>query len=109
MGQTTLALQAGFADISFDYHELVTIVLILAWLAISSVKLSFLFLFRRLIDRLGYILFYWWIVLVYVLAVSGYGAAVNVLSCPYFYGMDACELLEIVVCKSLTLRSAVYH
>ena len=65
------------------------IILILAWFSISSVKLSFLFLFRKLIDRLRYMVIYWWVVLIYVLAVTGYGAATYILVCPYFFDLRA--------------------
>ena len=36
---------------------------------------------------------YWWIVLVYVLAVTGYGAATYIIVCPYFFDLRSGEFI----------------
>ena len=91
LGQLELALEPSFVDDSFDYKKLMTVVSISSWVAICCVKLSFMFLFRRLIDRLRYAIIYWWIVLTFVIATSGYGMAVYILACPYFYSFEVCK------------------
>ena len=108
MGQTILAFQSGFVQLSFDYQKLVATMLILSWIAICSVKLSFLFLLRKLIDRLYHVLIYWWIVLIFVLATSGYGISVYLLACPYFYSIKARKSLEDAVARNL-LTSHEYN
>ncbi|KAL8934632.1 MAG: hypothetical protein Q9216_005807 [Gyalolechia sp. 2 TL-2023] len=70
----------------FEFRRLVTASLILTWVAMMAVKFSFLALFKRLIDRIYSLTVYWWIVVVFNLAVTGYGASVYVIACPHFSG-----------------------
>lgn len=51
-----------------------------------AVKFSFLALFRRLIDRITPLIRYWYVVVAFNLAVTGYGASVYVIACPHFSG-----------------------
>lgn len=71
-----------------DYHKMNTVALMLSWTAVASVKLSYLVLFRRLIDRLPGIVLYWRTVLVFNLAGIGFGLATYYLACPYFYSLE---------------------
>ena len=86
-----LALQAGFIQKLFRYKKRIDIILMLAWGAILCVKLSYLFLFRKLIDRLRYMRIYWWFVLIYVMGTSGYVFAIYYLVCPYYDDFKASE------------------
>ncbi|KAH7418055.1 hypothetical protein BKA64DRAFT_716848 [Cadophora sp. MPI-SDFR-AT-0126] len=70
---------------AFRYQEIVVIACILTWVAIISVKMSFLFLFKRLLGRMETMLVYWYFVLIFTLAISAYGFLVYILPCPYFY------------------------
>ncbi|PVH84950.1 hypothetical protein DL98DRAFT_608996 [Cadophora sp. DSE1049] len=70
---------------AFRYQEILVIACSLTWLAIISVKMSFLFLFKRLLSRMETMLVYWYFVLVFTLAISAYGFLVYILPCPYFY------------------------
>ncbi|KAL8962257.1 MAG: hypothetical protein Q9193_001310 [Seirophora villosa] len=70
----------------FEFRKLVTASLILTWVAMMAVKFSFLALFKRLIDRMPGLLRYWWFVVAFNLAVTGYGASVYVVACPHFSG-----------------------
>lgn len=76
---------------AFDLRIKVTIFLILSWCSICSVKFSFLFLFRRLIDRMRYMFVYWWVVTIFNVAVFGYGCAAAMVACPYFNKREACR------------------
>lgn len=76
---------------SFYYRKISAISLILAWLSIGSVKISFLALFKRLIDRITPLTLYWWCVLIFNLAILAYGVSVYILACPYFYSYRACK------------------
>lgn len=71
----------------FEFRKLVTASLILTWVAMMAVKFAFLALFRRLIDRIPPLIKYWRVVVIFNLAVTGYGASVYVVACPHFSGM----------------------
>jgi hypothetical protein len=75
---------------SLDYNKWSTVSLILLWLAITSVKLSFLALFRKLVDRIPAMTKYLWFVVAYVVVVAGYGTSVYVQVCPWYYSLQAC-------------------
>lgn len=70
----------------YEFRKMSTASLILTWVALMSVKFSFLALFRRLIERMPRLIKYWWAVVIFNLAVTGYGAAVYVVACPHFSG-----------------------
>lgn len=73
-------------DRVYEFRKLITVSLILTWVALMSVKFAFLALFRRLIDRMPSLIRYWWVVVFFNIAVTGYGAAVYVIACPHFSG-----------------------
>lgn len=77
----------------FQFRKLATVSLISSWMAMMSVKFSFLALFRRLIDRMPRLIRYWWIVVIFNIAVTGYGASVYVIACPHFSGAKVGEEL----------------
>ena len=70
----------------FYFRKLVTASLMLASLVMMAVKLSFLALFRRLIERIPPLIKYWRVVVAFNLVVSVYGASVYVIACPHFSG-----------------------
>lgn len=86
-----LQLPPDWRQRTFDLHKMTTIVFMLAWCSIASVKFSFLFLFRRLIDRLPNLMIYWWVVVIFNAVVAVYGAAICILTCPYYYDDRNCE------------------
>ena len=67
-----------------EFRTLVTVSLILMWVAIVAVKFAFLALFRRLIDRFPPLLRYWWFVVIFNLAVGGYCVSIFFFPCPDF-------------------------
>lgn len=60
-----------------------------------AVKYTFLALFRRLIDRIPLLIKYWQVVVVFNLAVTGYGASVYVIACPHFSGMKVGKISQL--------------
>ena len=56
-----------------DFERLVVGAMVLTWCAIISVKFSYLFLFRKLIDRVRSIVIYWWVAVVFNALISIYG------------------------------------
>ena len=56
-----------------DFERLVVGAMVLTWCAIISVKFSYLFLFRKLIDRVRSMVIYWWVAVVFNALVSIYG------------------------------------
>ena len=93
LGDTSFQFTPTFLEQSNIYHLRVTVVLMLSWCAIGSVKLSYLFLFRRLVDRLPRMMLYWWFALTFNLAVIGYGIAVYYVACPYYFTFQQRECL----------------
>jgi hypothetical protein len=81
----TLKLPPDWRERTFHLHKMSTVALILAWCSIVSVKFSFLFLFRKLIDRIPKMMIYWWVVVIFNAVVAIYGAAICILTCPWFY------------------------
>ena len=86
-----------------EFRKLATGSLILTWVAMMAVKFSFLALFKRLIDRIPILLKYWWFVVIFNLAVTGYGASVYVLPCPHFSGpkVSKCGTMSYIDYKKL--------
>ncbi|KAF7591141.1 hypothetical protein BBP40_001915 [Aspergillus hancockii] len=72
-------------QMSYDFHKWWAVCGILGWASFNSVKFSFLFLFKRMIDRMRVWRIYWWAVVVFTTGLVVYGFAAVYLSCPYFY------------------------
>ena len=64
--------------------------LIVSWFAVFSVKYSFLIFFRRIIDRLPYMIMYWRVVMVFTTLVFAWSIATPFVSCSKF-GLAAGE------------------
>lgn len=77
-------------NVAYWYHKMSAVSLIASWLAIVSVKFSFLALFKRLIDRLPRLIMYWRATVIFNLLVSAYGVSVYILACPYFDDPRGC-------------------
>ena len=84
---TRIASQVQDLNRVFSFRKLVTASLMLASLVMMAVKLSFLALFRRLIERIPPLIKYWRVVVAFNLVVSVYGASVYVIACPHFSGV----------------------
>ncbi|KAL8769106.1 MAG: hypothetical protein Q9194_005537 [Teloschistes cf. exilis] len=54
-----------FLQDSYDFLKWITVSQALAWTSVMAVKFSFLFLFRKLIDRMPALITYWWFVLTF--------------------------------------------
>lgn len=99
-GAQGVVYPVDFAEEAFDFGKFATAALILTWCSIASVKFSYLFIFRKLIDRVRPMLVYWWVAVVYNVLICMYGASVYVASCPYYYSFKACKLLEDLYCHN---------
>ena len=78
------------------FHKWATIILMLCWCAVTAVKFSFLFFFRKLIDRIPPLITYWWIVVFLNIALFGYEIAIQYETCPYYSGLGIRKLNEIL-------------
>ena len=56
-----------------DFERYVVGAMVLTWCSIISVKFSYLFLFRKLIDRVRSIVIYWWVAVVFNALIAIYG------------------------------------
>ena len=88
-GEVDFELPPDIVTVAYWYRKMSAVSLILSWLTIASVKFCFLALFKKLIDRMPRLITYWWCVVAFNLAVTGYGAAVYILACPYFYSIES--------------------
>ena len=88
---TSVALSFDVIQDSLDFQKWAAVSLIIAWVAVNSVKLSFLSLFRKLVDRLGPMIIYWRFVLAYTICVGLYGFSTYIAPCPMFYSFKDCK------------------
>jgi hypothetical protein len=92
-GMSEIELPSDFIQQAYDFQKLVTVALVLTWCSIVSVKFSYLFLFKRLINRIRPLVIYWWFTVVFNAMTSIYGAIVYGVACPHYYSLKACESL----------------
>ena len=81
---------SDIVNVAYWYHKLSAVSLIASWLAILSVKTSFLALFKRLIDRLPRLIMYWRAAVIFNLLVAVYGISEYIIVCPYFNDPRGC-------------------
>ena len=91
-----LRIPPDFLQQAYEWHKWITVTLMLSWSAIHAVKFSFLFLFRRLIDRIRLLVVYWWFVVALNVVSLGYGLVIYYITCPYFSTAEICELPPVV-------------
>jgi hypothetical protein len=72
----------NWLDQVMDYEKQVITSLLCTWAAIVCVKMSFIFFFRKLVERIRSMMIFWWVVLLFNVGVCGYGFSVYVLACP---------------------------
>ena len=85
-------LSSDFFDKTFEVQRTTAAVVTLSWVAVASVKFSFLFLFRKLIARVRSLMIYWWITIVINVAVFAYGCSVYFVACRYVFTFEAGKL-----------------
>ena len=86
--------KAGFQNRILHYQQLSFSTEVMGWVTIFVVKLSYLLIFRQLVDRIKAHLTYW-TVTVCVVVVSGMFCICSIfISCPHF-GASASEYLGI--------------
>ncbi|KAI4197796.1 MAG: hypothetical protein LQ350_005701 [Teloschistes chrysophthalmus] len=85
-----MPLDSQFLQDSYDFLKWITVSQALAWTSVMAVKFSFLFLFRKLIDRMPPLITYWWLVLTFNIIALGYGLSTYFLYCPYFNDPKLC-------------------
>ncbi|KAI9676948.1 MAG: hypothetical protein M1817_006787 [Caeruleum heppii] len=90
----TLSEEDLFSDVlgrSWDFQKWAVICLIVLWQSITAVKFSYLFLFRKLIDRIHPMVLYWRVVVAYTLVTWAFGIAAYIVPCPYFYSLKSLQ------------------
>ncbi|KAF4633639.1 hypothetical protein G7Y89_g4480 [Cudoniella acicularis] len=99
MGQAILSedplvlaqIPPNWLEIVYRYHKLVSISGAMIWCAIICVKFSFLFFFRKLIDRINPMITYWRVTMGLTVGVLCYGLTTPFLTCPHFYSIKLLE------------------
>ncbi|KAK2853312.1 hypothetical protein FQN49_005192 [Arthroderma sp. PD_2] len=88
-----ITLPPDIIQISFDFQKWVQVTTILLWLAVMSVKFSFLTLFKTLVSGIRSLNTYWWVATFINIGILGYGCVVNHISCPYYYTLENIQCL----------------
>lgn len=93
-GPQDIEIPSDFPNRVSYYYKLNGACIVLSWFAIMSIKFSFLALFRKLIDRIPFLIIYWWVVVILNIATSAYGVAVTMLVCPSCFGITTSKLTK---------------
>ncbi len=78
------AIELADADRMLSYFKLYNASLVLSWTSVYSVKLSFIFFFRKLILRVRVLEIYWWVVLGVVVPTACFAAGFGFFICSDF-------------------------
>ena len=101
LGDRDIELSSNVIEDALSFQKWACISLITTWVAINTVKASFLSLFRKLVDRIRPMIIYWWFVLAYTIVVGLYGITSYILPCPKFDSFAsctyACQKIDVVV------------
>ncbi|KAJ5793386.1 uncharacterized protein N7503_009364 [Penicillium pulvis] len=84
LGMTNVTIPTDIVEVGYKFHLYSDVCLLISWCSFSAVKLSFLFFFKKLIDRMRVWQIYWRMVFAYTVCVLIYGALVFFVSCPFF-------------------------
>ena len=91
LGDKDIELSFNVIQDALSFKKWVTVSLITTWVAINTVKASFLVLFRKLVDRIRPMIIYWWFVVAYTIIVGLYGITTYIVPCPKFNSFFSCE------------------
>ena len=91
LGDTDIELSSDVIRDALSFQKWATISLITTWVAINTVKASFLSLFRKLVDRIRPMIIYWWFVVAYTIVVGLYGITTYIVPCPKFNSFVSCK------------------
>ena len=89
-GVRGLKIPNDFLQQVFVLEKLLIFTTVLLWCCIVAVKLSYLLLFKRLIDRLRPFITYWWFVVAFNGIPSIYGVVLPFVICPSFASSKTC-------------------
>ena len=90
-GTPDISLPSNFISHAFDFDKLSTVTNVLTWCLLISVKFSYLFPVKKLIDRIRPMIISWWATAVFNSIASVYAAAVYGAVCPYYHSTKACK------------------
>ena len=91
LGFKDVQLSPNFIQDSFWFHKMIIVALVLTWCSLMAVKLCFLVVFKKLVERIRPMLIYWWVATVFNIAVAAYGTAVYVAACPDIQSCKSCH------------------
>ena len=94
IGLPNVAISPHFIEDALWFHKMITISLILTWWSLMAVKLCFLFLFKKLVERIRPMLVYWWIVTVFNIIVAFHGTGSHTAACPHFESRKSCNSIN---------------
>ena len=91
LGDKDIELSFNVIQDALSFKKWATISLITTWVAIYTVKASFLVLFRKLVDRIRPLIIYWWFVVAYTIVLGLYGVTTYIVPCPNFNSFVSCK------------------
>ena len=83
-GSAILLPVASFLELSSRFHKRNTATLALTWTSIFSVKFSFLFFFRLLVQRVRIMVMFWWVATIATLVAWVFNIIAIFLPCLHF-------------------------
>ena len=101
-GDTNVGISSDIIWESIGFNKWSAISLTILWFSIFCVKISFLLLFRKLVDRMRRLTIYWWIVLVYSIIVFLGGISSYFAACPYFDTLQVGKLRHATINNDTT-------
>ena len=84
LGLPNVEISLNLIEDSLWFHKMVIVSLVLTWWSLMAVKLCFLFLFKKLVDRIKPMLIYWRVATAFNFIVAFYGTASYIAACPHF-------------------------
>lgn len=94
IGLPNIEISPNFVEDALWFHKMIIISLVLTWWSLMAVKLCFLFLFKKLVERIGPMLVYWRIVTVFNIVVAFYGMGSYIAACPHFETRKSCNSIH---------------
>ena len=108
-----LQLPPDFVQMALKAQKMSIAALVLTWTSIVAVKFSYLFLFKRLIDRIRPLILIWWIAVIFNAIVSIYGVTVYFTACLHWRSEKACKCLlletNLILVLLLTCHKCNVH
>ncbi|KIA75365.1 hypothetical protein HK57_00148 [Aspergillus ustus] len=104
-----LELAARIMNTTYTLHVWTFVAMTTATCSLGAVKFSFLWFFKKMIDRIRAWEIYWWAVMLYTLATLVYAVTLPFTGCPFFYNPRVVECSAGSRKKLILNQAIVYY